>query len=93
MSSSSLERLENSTNKIERRLSDIKSFIRKAEDHGTMTTTPRVSSSITGDEIFDLKLSKTLMKSAEVSGRWAAIGIDQWIQAGRWWLLRVGSYG
>ena len=31
-----------------------------------------------------------LMKSAEISGPWAAIGIDQWIQAGRWWLLKVG---
>jgi len=45
---------------------------------------------MTGDEIFDLKLSATLRKNAEVSGRWPVIGIDLWIQAGRWWLLRVG---
>ncbi|KAF8542005.1 hypothetical protein BDD12DRAFT_730158 [Trichophaea hybrida] len=88
---SSLERIENATHKIERRLSDIKTFIRKAEDHSLQNQTPRVTNTITGDEIFDLKFSTALMKNAEVSGRWAAIGIDQWIQAGRWWLLRVGS--
>ncbi|KAF8244580.1 hypothetical protein K440DRAFT_558303 [Wilcoxina mikolae CBS 423.85] len=86
---SSLERIENATHKIERRLSDIKTFIQKAESHGVETQTPRITNSMTGDELFDLKLSTTLMKNAEVSGRWASIGIDQWIQAGRWWLLRA----
>ncbi|KAF8536972.1 hypothetical protein BDD12DRAFT_982467 [Trichophaea hybrida] len=85
--SSSLERIENATNKIERRLSDIKSFIQKGEGNGI--DAPKVSRSIGDDEIFGLKFSAVLMKSAEAPGRWAAIGIDQWIPAGRWWLMKA----
>jgi hypothetical protein len=35
------------------------------------------------------------MKNAETLQPWSAIGADQWIQAGRWWLLKVGfmSFG
>lgn len=29
------------------------------------------------------------MKAAEVSQRWMAIGIADWIKAGRWWWLRA----
>lgn len=37
-------------------------------------------------------LNAALMKNAEIGQRrWAAIGVDEWIQAGRWWLLKVGS--
>lgn len=35
-------------------------------------------------------LTKALMKNAEIGQRrWASIGVDEWIQAGRWWLLKV----
>ena len=34
--------------------------------------------------------SLMLMKNAEVgNGKWLAIGVDEWIQAGRWWLMKV----
>lgn len=37
-----------------------------------------------------LKLNAELMKEAEVGQRkWSAIGVDEWIQAGRWWLMKV----
>ncbi|KAF8244856.1 hypothetical protein K440DRAFT_557690 [Wilcoxina mikolae CBS 423.85] len=85
--SSSLERIENATNKIERRLIDIKTFIRKGEGNGI--DAPKVSRSIGDDEIFGLRFSVALLKSAETPGRWAAIGIDQWIPAGRWWLMKA----
>ena len=32
------------------------------------------------------------MKKAEEGGRkWSAIGVDDWIEAGKWWLMKVGS--
>jgi hypothetical protein len=31
-----------------------------------------------------------MMAKAEVNGRsWSSIGIDDWIQAGKWWLMKV----
>lgn len=37
-------------------------------------------------------LSAELMKYAEVGQRrWSSIGVDEWIQAGKWWLLKVYS--
>ena len=30
------------------------------------------------------------MKHAEGGGRkWSAIGVDEWIEAGKWWLMKV----
>jgi hypothetical protein len=43
----------------------------------------------TDDEIFKISLTTALMKNAEVLQPWNTIGADQWIQAGRWWLLKV----
>lgn len=35
-------------------------------------------------------MSAALMKNAEIGNRrWSSIGVDEWIQAGRWWLLKV----
>jgi len=49
--------------------------------------------SATGDdEIFQVSLSAALMENAEeVLQPWNTIGADQWIQAGKWWLLKVYS--
>jgi len=49
--------------------------------------------SATGDdEIFQVSLSAALMENAEeVLQPWNTIGADQWIQAGKWWLLKVCS--
>jgi len=81
-----LELIEKSTHKIERRLSDIAGYIRKAEG-----AAPQISSFPGGSELSKISFSRTLMKNAETSRPWKTIGIDQWIQAGRWWLLRVES--
>jgi len=42
-------------------------------------------------KVDDKLLSATLLRNAEVIQPWNTIGIDQWIQAGRWWLLKVSS--
>jgi hypothetical protein len=31
------------------------------------------------------------MENAEVHQSWTEIGIDDWIGAGRWWLMKVGA--
>ncbi len=41
------------------------------------------------DETFRLSLSAAFMKNAEIFQSWSTIGVDQWIESGRWWLLRV----
>lgn len=70
--------------RLERRFSQIGEFIQKAEG------TPIISG-ISGAFKTPL-LSAELMKNAEVGlRRWSAIGVDEWIQAGRWWLLKVYS--
>lgn len=65
--------------RLERRFSQIGEFIQKAEGSPVITgafTTPL--------------LSAKLMMNAEIGRRkWSAIGVDEWIQAGRWWLLKV----
>lgn len=71
--------------RLERRFSQIGEFIQKAEG------TPIISG-ISGAFKTPL-LSAELMKKAEVGRRrWSAIGVDEWIQAGRWWLLKVNPH-
>ena len=48
--------------------------------------TPSVSA--VDDELFKTSLSAALMKNAEATQPWSTIGVDQWIESGRWWLLR-----
>lgn len=50
------------------------------------STNPSVSA--IDDELFKTSLSAAFMKNAEVSQPWSTIGVDQWIESGRWWLLR-----
>ena len=50
---------------------------------------PQVPSlSAVDDEILKISLHAAFMRNAEVSQSWNTIGLDQWIDAGRWWLLR-----
>ena len=46
------------------------------------------SLSAVDDEILKISLHAAFMRNAEVSQSWNTIGLDQWIDAGRWWLLR-----
>ena len=49
---------------------------------------PWLSFSAFNDERSKISLSESLMNSAQVSQPWSTIGLDQWIEAGRWWFLR-----
>ena len=52
-------------------------------------TKPMIPSvSAIDDELFKTSLSAALMKNAEATQPWSTIGVDQWIDSGRWWLLR-----
>lgn len=88
--SSSLQRIESSNMRLERRFSQIGDFIQKAESGGGGPSGPPTISGI-GDRAFKSPIfSAALMKNAEVGQRrWSSIGVDEWIQAGRWWLLKV----
>lgn len=44
------------------------------------------------DEVFKASLSAALMRNAEMFQPWTTIGVDVWIEAGRWWLLRVSVF-
>jgi hypothetical protein len=47
---------------------------------------------ISPDQDFQIKVSRIFMSKAEVARPWVSFGIDVWMQAGRWWLLKVGVY-
>lgn len=86
--SSSLQRIESSNMRLERRLTDINKLFHKL-DAQSSPESPSIS--MTGNAGFGTPLlNAALMRNAE-SGkrRWASIGVDEWIQAGRWWLLKV----
>ena len=89
--SSSLKRIESSTRALETDVMEIKGYIQaSSKTHDKQfSSLPLVS--VVDDEIFKISLSAVLMKNAEVLQPWNTIGADQWIQAGRWWLMKVGS--
>ncbi|KAL0634113.1 hypothetical protein Q9L58_006992 [Maublancomyces gigas] len=89
---SSLERIESSNRILERRFSQIGDFIQKIEARGSEQS-PTISTIRVGDQAFKAPiLSAALMIQAEVGQRrWSSIGVDEWIQAGRWWLLKSQS--
>ena len=45
--------------------------------------------SVLDDELMSTTLSARLMADAEASQTWSTIGFDQWMGAGKWWLLRA----
>lgn len=56
--------------------------------HPTLTVVDAKTS-----KILILQLNAALMKNAEAGQRkWSSIGVDEWIQAGRWWLMKVCMY-
>lgn len=87
--SSSLQRLESSHVRLERKLTEIGKYVQKI-GQGSLGT-PNVSA-VAQQGFGTPLLNKELMKNAEIGQRrWASIGVDEWIQAGRWWLLKVCS--
>ena len=61
----------------------------KKASEGTEMKPVTPSVSAVDDELFRTSLSAALMKSAEATQPWSTIGVDQWIESGRWWLLRA----
>lgn len=89
-SSSSLQRIESSNVRLERRFSQIETFIQKADSQPTSESEDPTISCISDQAFKSPVLSAALMNNAEIGRRrWPSIGIDEWIQAGRWWLLKV----
>lgn len=86
--SSSLQRIESSNQRLERRFSRIDELVQKFESQRSPET-PSISA-VKDKALKKPLLSAKLMENAEVGKRrWSAIGVDEWIQAGRWWLLKV----
>jgi hypothetical protein len=87
--SSSLQRLEATTGRIETQVNEIKDYLRRSET-GTLSL-PKVSSppGFDDDDIFKASLSAALLQSSQKSQHWASIGVSDWIGVGRWWLLKV----
>jgi hypothetical protein len=56
--------------------------------HGDASTVMPVVT-IVKERFLQLSLSEKLMKNAERSRPWVLIGLDLWLQAGRWWLMKV----
>lgn len=87
--SSSLQRLETNTVNIERRLTSIRQLLDKSQ----LPDQPTLSGPAINPEtnFLKYKLSGILMKHAEAATPWNAIGIKEWINAGRWWLFKVSK--
>ena len=86
--SSSLQQLQSASQRLERRFSQIEVLIEQGGD-GASSHPPQISAVTSGLSGLSL-LSDGLMKNAESGGRkWSAIGVDEWIEAGKWWLMKV----
>ena len=75
-----------STTALQNDVKEIKSYIL---GDATTQAAQIPSLSVVDDEVFKASLSAALMRNAEISQPWSTIGVDIWIEAGRWWLLRV----
>lgn len=89
--SSSLKQIDATTVRLERRLSEIGAIVIKF-GAGDAEKTPAISA--TGDSPSGMTfISSIFIKNAEIGNRrWASIGVDEWIQAGKWWLMKVGFH-
>jgi hypothetical protein len=85
--SSSLQRLEDTTNSIDVGVQEIKTFLKRTDTR--KLSPPLALAPDAVDSSARVDFSEKCMKAAEISQRWTAIGIEEWIKAGRWWLLRV----
>ena len=79
--SSSLEHMENFNKQKKYNIGGIKYML------SDLPQAPVVS--IVDEKMFQISLSQAFMKVAEHVRPWVAIGFEEWIQAGRWWLMKV----
>ncbi|KAK7594722.1 hypothetical protein V3481_005723 [Fusarium oxysporum f. sp. vasinfectum] len=82
---SSLERIEKQQTKTDIKLEELRNVM--IGDRSSRES-PLLKASL--DEEVRAELSAAFLRSAEIGNRpWASIGIDDWLQAGKWWLLKV----
>ena len=74
---------------LETDITEIKSYIQASSQNSKNQFSVPPSVSMVDNVTFRDSLGAALMKNAEVLQPWATIGVDQWIQAGRWWLFKV----
>jgi len=74
---------------LETDITEIKSYIQASSQNSKNQSSVSPSVSVVDNVTFRASFSAALMKNAEVLQPWGTIGADQWIQAGRWWLLKV----
>ena len=86
--SSSLERIESSNATLVKDTAEIKKLLARSQETNQTSVPPL---SLYDDEPSKSSLSAALMQSAEVTQSWSTIGVDQWVEAGRWWLFRSRS--
>lgn len=90
LGSSSLQRIEATNLRLQRRFSEIEGFIKKLGDVDETPQLSAISVHVKTPKISLMQLNAALMKNAEVGQRkWSSIGVDEWIQAGRWWMMKV----
>ncbi|KAL0631674.1 hypothetical protein Q9L58_009454, partial [Maublancomyces gigas] len=84
---SSLKQIDATTVRLERRLSEIGAIVIKF-GAGDTQQTPAISA--TDDSPSGMTfIGSIFIKNAEIGNRrWASIGVDEWIQAGKWWLMK-----
>ncbi|KAF5261913.1 hypothetical protein FOXYS1_7378 [Fusarium oxysporum] len=84
---SSLERIEKQQTKTDVKLDELRNLVigDRIPRKGPLLNAPL-------DEEDRAALSAVFLRSAEIGNRpWASIAIDDWLQAGKWWLLKVRS--
>ncbi|KAL4994953.1 ankyrin repeat-containing domain protein [Aspergillus recurvatus] len=86
---SSLKRFESTTQALETDIREIKARMRAISGPETEHSSAAPLASIVTDEAFKLSFSETLMMHAEALQPWSTIGLDRWVRAGRWWLLKA----
>jgi hypothetical protein len=91
LGSSSLARLESTTKVVDANIAEIKDYMRVSMDQqkDKFSKPPAISMATDEDMTCLFLINAGFMKHAEALGPWTAIGIDRWIQAGHWWLLKA----
>lgn len=78
--------------RLEHRLTEIGQYVKMMESQNFLESPMISESTVRNTEFGTPLLNAALMQNAEIGQRrWASIGVDEWIQAGRWWLLKVMS--
>ncbi|KAI5838486.1 hypothetical protein DFP73DRAFT_256218 [Morchella snyderi] len=95
---SSLQRIEASNARLERSFSQIDALIRTFRKQADRTLQNQVVpllptiSTLSGGAFKATSITACFIKNAELQNRrWSTIGAEEWIQAGRWWLMKAQS--